>query len=118
MSETAAVNHESSESRAPRLVDVSQARRIAVAAARRVIARDGAGRLTLDGVGHEAGLPIGALANHFDNEQELLMAVAAEDLSALAKSMRSSNGAAVPHELVQRVEVLESAFVSMIDRHQ
>jgi localization factor PodJL len=116
MSETAAVNHESNEPRAPRLMDVAQARRSAVAAARRVIARDGADRLTLDRVGHEAGLPIGALANHFDNEQELLMAVAADDLAALAKSMRGSNGTS--HELIQRVEVLETAFASMIDRHQ
>ena len=80
--------------------------------------------MTLDSVGHEAGLPMGALASHFDNEQELLMAVAADDLAALAKSMRggmqsaepSSGGASL--ELIERVEVLEGAFASMIDRHQ
>ena len=98
-------------------MNVADARRVAIATARRVIARDGAMKLTLDGVGHEAGLPIGALANHFDNEQELLMAVAADDLGAIAKSMRSSNAAVQP-ELVQRVELLETAFTSMIDRHQ
>jgi localization factor PodJL len=98
-------------------MNVADARRVAIATARRVIARDGAMRLTLDGVGHEAGLPIGALANHFDNEQELLMAVAADDLGAIAKSMRSSNASVQP-DIVQRVELLETAFTSMIDRHQ
>ncbi len=124
MNESAAVNHELDEPRATRLMDVAQARGVAIVAARRVIARDGAGRMTLDSVGHEAGLPMGALASHFDNEQELLMAVAADDLGALAKSMRGSMQSAEPSsagaslELIQRVEVLEGAFASMIDRHQ
>lgn len=124
MNENAAINQEPDEPRATRLMDVAQARRMAVAAARRVIARDGAGRMTLDTVGHEAGLPMGALANHFDNEQELLMAVAADDLAALAKSMRGNTQSAEPSlsgaspELIERVEVLEGAFASMIDRHQ
>jgi localization factor PodJL len=118
MSETAAVNQGPNEPRAPRLTDVTQARRVAIATARRIIARDGAGRLSLDGVGHEAGLPIGALASHFANEQELLMAVAADDLGAIAKSMRASNAAQPSPDIVQRVELLEAAFTSMIDRHQ
>jgi localization factor PodJL len=98
-------------------MNVADARRVAIATARRIIAREGAGRLTLDGVGHEAGLPIGALASHFDNEQELLMAVAADDLGAIAKSMRATNASVQP-DIVQRVELLETAFTSMIDRHQ
>jgi localization factor PodJL len=123
MNENTAVNYEPEEPRTARVTDGAQARRAAIAAARRVITRDGAGRMTLDSVGHEAGLPMGALASHFDNEQELLMAVAAEDLAALAKSMRSSGQSAepapgAPGEMIQRVEVLESAFSSMIDRHQ
>jgi TPR repeat protein/AcrR family transcriptional regulator len=118
MSETAAVNLEPDKPHTTRLMDVAAARRMAVAAARRVIARDGAGRMTLDSVGHEAGLPLGALASHFDNEQELFMAVAADDLAALAKSMRSSASANPSPDLIQRVEVLETAFASMIDRHQ
>jgi AcrR family transcriptional regulator len=117
MSETAAVNQGPDEPRAPRLVNVADARHVAITAARRIIAREGASRLTLDGVGHEAGLPIGALSSHFDNEQELLMAVAADDLGAIAKSMRASNAPA-QNEIVQRVELLETAFTSMIDRHQ
>ena len=91
---------------------------MAIATARRIIARDGAGRLTLDSVGHEASLPMGALANHFENEQELLMAVAADDLSSLAKSMRDNAPAGAPPDLVQRIETLETAFTSIIDRHQ
>jgi localization factor PodJL len=118
MSETAAVNQGPDEARAPRLVNVADARRVAITTARRIIARDGAGRLTLDGVGHEAGLPIGALSGLFDNEQELLMAVAADDLGGIAKAMRAGNGAQPVHELVQRVELLQTAFTSMIDRHQ
>jgi TPR repeat protein/AcrR family transcriptional regulator len=99
-------------------MDVAQARRTAIAAARRIIARDGAGRLTLDGVGHEAGLPIGALYGLFNNEQELLMAVAADDLAALAKGMRGNTSGGSSPELIQRVEVIETAFASVIDRHQ
>ncbi len=124
MNENAAINYEPEESRATRLTDGASARVTAIAAARRVITRDGAGRMTLDSVGHEAGLPMGALASHFDNEQELLMAVAAEDLAALAKAMRGSmqsaepSPGAAPLEMIQRVEVLENAFSSMIDRHQ
>ena len=124
MNENAAINYEPEEPRATRLTDGAQARHTAIAAARRVITRDGAGRMTLDSVGHEAGLPMGALANHFDNEQELLMAVAADDLAALAKSLRGSMQSAepapgdTPLEMIQRVEVLENAFSSMIDRHQ
>ena len=124
MNESTAINYEPEAPRAPRAIDGAQARLSAIAAARRVITRDGAGRMTLDSVGHEAGLPMGALASHFDNEQELLMAVAAEDLAALAKTMRGSMqsgepaSSGTPIEMIHRVEVLETAFSSMISRHQ
>lgn len=123
MSETAVATHEPDVSRVPQPMDVAKARQVAVAAARRVIARDGVARMTLDNVGNEAGLPVGALANHFDNEQELLMALAADDLAALAKSMRSNTAADLSlantsPELMQRVEMLESHFANIIDRHQ
>src|SRR5687767_10445321 len=87
MTETAAVNQEPDGTRA--LTGVNAARRMAIEAARRVIARDGAGRVTLDSVALEAGVPPGALGSLFNNEQELLMAVAADDLAALADSMRA-----------------------------
>jgi len=124
MNETAAVNLEPDEPRGARGMDVAQARRMAIDAARRIIARGDVGRMTLDSVGHEAGLPIGALASHFNTEQELLMAVAADDLAALAKSMRDSTASSALNpvdaslELIQRVEVMENAFTSMIGRHQ
>ena len=76
MNETAAVNLEPDEPRGARGMDVAQARRMAIDAARRIIARGDVGRMTLDSVGHEAGLPIGALASHFNTEQELLQKVA------------------------------------------
>src|SRR5262245_15228038 len=90
MKETAAVNHEPDDPRPTRLMEVNAARRTAIEAARRVIARQGTGRMTLETVAQEAGLSPGSLSTQFDSEQELLMTVAADDLAALAKSMRSS----------------------------
>src|SRR5262245_12039372 len=89
MTENSAVNQEPNETRSPRPQDANAARRMAVDAARRVIARDGAGRVTLANVELEAGLPQGSVISYFNNEQELLMMVAADDLAALAKSMRA-----------------------------
>jgi localization factor PodJL len=123
MTEPAAVNHEPDEAGPTRLMDVNRVRRAAIESARRVIARDGAGRLTLDLVAQDAGLPPGSLTNHFDNEQELLMTVAADDLAALAKSMRAGaqSGATSAEEspdLIQKVQGLETTIATMIDRHQ
>ena len=115
MNESAAVNQESDESRSARPIDIAALRQKAVAVARQIVARDGAGRLTLDGAAHEAGLATGALAKIFDNEHELLMAIAAEDLAALAKAMRGTPPSA---ELMRHVQTLETSFANIIDRHQ
>src|SRR5262245_48294915 len=118
MTEPAAVNHDPKAPRKAPLNDVAAIRRLAVIVARRIVARDGAGRLTLDSVAHEAGLPTGSLANQFDNEQELLMAIAADDLADLAKAMRGHAGtshSAVPLDLIQRVKVLEDAFANIME---
>ena len=66
-------------------------------AARRVAARDGARDLSLRGVAAEAGFAPAALYGYFRNKDELLLALAADDLSLLARTMReagSSSGLA------------------------
>ena len=59
-------------------------------AARRVALRDGARNLSLRAVAAEAGFAPAALYGYFANKDELLLAVAAEDLSTLARTMREA----------------------------
>ena len=59
-------------------------------AARRVAARDGARDLSLRGVAAEAGFAPAALYGYFAGKDELLLALAAEDLAALARAMREA----------------------------
>ena len=57
-------------------------------AARRVAARDGARSLSLRAVAAEAGYAPAALYGYFAGKDELLLALAAEDLSGLTRAMR------------------------------
>src|SRR3974390_1700961 len=59
-------------------------------AARKVAARDGARNLSLRGVAAEAGFAPAALYGYFRNKADLLVALGAEDLSGVAKAMRSA----------------------------
>ena len=59
-------------------------------AARRVAAREGARELSLRGVAAEAGFAPAALYGYFAGKDELLLALAAEDLTSLARVMRSA----------------------------
>jgi AcrR family transcriptional regulator len=59
-----------------------------LAAARRVASRDGAAHLSLRGVAAEAGYAPAALYGYFAGKNDLLLALAAEDLSGLARKMR------------------------------
>jgi AcrR family transcriptional regulator len=59
-------------------------------AARRVAAREGARDLSLRGVAAEAGFAPAALYSYFAGKDELLLALAAEDLSFLARAMRGA----------------------------
>ena len=59
-------------------------------AARRVAARDGARDLSLRGVAAEAGFAPAALYGYFRSKDELLLALAADDLSQLARNMREA----------------------------
>ncbi len=58
--------------------------------ARRVADRDGARNLSLRGVAAEAGYVPAALYGYFASKDELLLALAADDLSALSRSMRDA----------------------------
>jgi AcrR family transcriptional regulator len=58
--------------------------------ARKVAAREGARNLSLRGVAAEAGFAPAALYGYFRNKDELLVALAADDLSGVAKAMRNA----------------------------
>lgn len=72
--------------------DVSKAasRTAILEAARRVAARAGARDLSLRGVAAEAGFAPAALYGYFRNKDELLLALAADDLTALARVLRGA----------------------------
>jgi AcrR family transcriptional regulator len=70
--------------------DHSATRASILEAARRVAARDGARDLSLRGVAAEAGFAPAALYSYFSGKDELLLALAAEDLSGLARAMRGA----------------------------
>jgi AcrR family transcriptional regulator len=59
-------------------------------AARRVAARDGSRDLSLRGVAAEAGFAPAALYGYFANKDDLLLALAADDLTTLARTMRDA----------------------------
>jgi AcrR family transcriptional regulator len=59
-------------------------------AARRVAARDGAQNFSLRSVATEADFAPAALYSYFKSKNDLLLALAAEDLSGLARVMRES----------------------------
>ncbi|MBV9045014.1 MAG: TetR family transcriptional regulator [Alphaproteobacteria bacterium] len=59
-------------------------------AARRVAARDGARELSLRGVAAEAGFAPAALYGYFAGKDDLLLALAADDLTMLARAMRDA----------------------------
>jgi AcrR family transcriptional regulator len=61
-----------------------------LSAARRVAARDGARNLSLRGVAAEAGFAPAALYGYFANKDELLLALAADDLAQLSRAMREA----------------------------
>lgn len=60
-------------------------------AARRVAAREGARDMSLRGVAAEAGFAPAALYGYFTCKDDLLLALAAEDLSSLARAMRGAS---------------------------
>jgi AcrR family transcriptional regulator len=95
-------------------------------AARAVAAREGAADLSLRGVAAEAGFAPAALYGYFKNKSELLVALAAEDLTALAHAMRDAEGdveaggvsrlgaaAGVALDLLQHTETFAAASAAL-----
>jgi AcrR family transcriptional regulator len=80
-------------------------------AARRVAAREGARDLSLRGVAAEAGFAPAALYSYFTGKDELLLALAAEDLSFIARAMR---GAAAGCEGKGKLAAAASAALSLL----
>ena len=100
--------------------DVSrQASRTAILdAARRVAARDGARDLSLRGVAAEAGFAPAALYGYFRSKDELLLALATDDLTALARVMRGSGAGlagagAAALELLRGAETMAAASAAL-----
>jgi AcrR family transcriptional regulator len=82
---------EANPSRSERRARARDASRASILdSARRVAARDGARNLSLRGVAAEAGFAPAALYGYFANKDELLLALAAEDLLALSRAMREA----------------------------
>ena len=99
--------------------DVSRAasRTAILEAARRVATRDGARDLSLRGVAAEAGFAPAALYGYFRNKDELLLALAADDLTALARAMRGAGGlagaGAAALDLLSRAETMAAASAAL-----
>jgi AcrR family transcriptional regulator len=66
------------------------ARRAILDAARKLASRDGARNLSLRRVAAEAGYAPAALYGYFRNRDELLFALAADDITTLARQMREA----------------------------
>ncbi len=93
-------------------------------AARRVAQRDGARNLSLRGVAAEAGFAPAALYGYFRNKDELILALAADDLSRIAQAVREAArqhaqndrfaaAASAALELLANTETLAGASTSM-----
>ena len=80
-------------------------------AAHRVAARDGARNLSLRGVAAEAGFAPAALYGYFRNKDELLLALAADDLGAMSRAMRE---AVSGHEGSGRLAAAAAAALTML----
>ncbi|MGH6828482.1 MAG: helix-turn-helix domain-containing protein [Rhizomicrobium sp.] len=72
----------------PARVPKAQSRARILEAARRVAERSGARELSLRAVAAEAGFAPAGLYGYFRNKDELLLALAADDLTQLARAMR------------------------------
>jgi len=95
----------------------AQSRSAILDAARRVAARDGARDLSLRGVAAEAGFAPAALYGYFRNKDELLLALAADDLTVLARFMRGAGGlagaGAAALEMLRSAETMAAASAAL-----
>src|SRR6202012_4209028 len=88
-------------------------------AARHVAERDGARNLSLRAVAGEAGFAPAALYGYFRNKDELLLALAAEDLTQLARVMKGSGGLAAAGaaalDLLKGAETMAAASAALAE---
>jgi AcrR family transcriptional regulator len=80
-------------------------------AARRVAERQGARNLSLRGVAAEAGFAPAALYGYFRNKDELMLTLAADDLSRIAHAMRD---AAVGQSTEERLKAAAAAALELL----
>lgn len=108
--------------RRPRDASRAASRTAILEAARRVAARDGARDLSLRGVAAEAGFAPAALYGYFRNKDELLLALAAEDLSSLVRAMRGAGGlaraGAAALDLLRGAETMAAASAALASAPQ
>jgi AcrR family transcriptional regulator len=97
----------------PRASKKSAARSAMLEAARRLAARSGVADLTLVAVAEEAGFAPPTVYGQFRSKDELLLAVVADDLAAMASLMRGVFPEDVAEE-VERPETPEPASVAVI----
>lgn len=87
-------------------------------AARRVAARESARELSLRAVAAEAGFTPASLYGYFHNKDELLLALAADDLSVLARAAREAGGfssvASLTLEALVESETLAAAIGALV----
>ena len=99
--------------------DVSKAasRMAILDAARRVADRDGARDMSLRGVAAEAGFAPAALYGYFSSKDDLLLALAADDLTSLARAMRGTGGlagaGAAALDLLRGAETMAAASAAL-----
>ncbi len=74
----------------------AQQRATILAAARKIIAQEGAEKFTLSAVAREADVPKNSLYGTFHNKNELLVAIAADDLSGTARTMQGGKPVETP----------------------
>ena len=98
-----------SKPRRPRDVSRAASRSAILAAARKVAARQGARDLSLRGVAAEAGFAPAALYGYFRNKDELLLALAADDLTVLARAMREAGAHGLAGALAAALAMLKDA---------
>src|SRR6201994_4571167 len=104
--------------RRPRDATRLESRTAILDAARRVAARDGARELSLRGVAAEAGFAPAALYGYFRSKDELLLALAADDLTSLARAMRGAgsglaSAGAAALELLRGAETMAAASAAL-----
>jgi TPR repeat protein len=92
-----------------RLARRNVARAVIIEAGRRLALRDGVDELSLSAVAAEAGFNSSTVFGHFRNKDELLLAIVAEDLGALAGLMRASTMNTRFSELIPTSDSSEAA---------